>query len=428
MRVLVFLIVSGALHFAAARWLFAVCPAARRRRGLVRGIAIVLSVSLAALRVLAWLVDAAPIRWLMAFAMTEVVAVGLSLLPIGIVMLASRVGGRLAARLRPVRSSPRGMSGGDDRTELVSSTEDRDDHDPTSDAKGVGLASSPAAAVVGRREAIERTLGVGIFGATSLALGWGMVRGRHAFALEEVVVKIDGWPRVLDGYTIAQISDIHVGPFVDERELAEGLSLVRSIKPDLVVATGDLVDSESFRADLLGRRLSELAARDGVHAILGNHDHYAGAADVVRRLSAANVNVLVNRGLRLRKGDGGGFALLGVDDLKGRDGSSSGFDGPDLAGAIASVPGEGLPRILLAHQPNYFREAMGHVALQLSGHTHGGQINPGWRPADAVMRYVAGRYDDRGSTLWVNRGFGVAGPPSRVGAPPEVTKIVLVGA
>jgi len=70
----------------------------------------------------------------------------------------------------------------------------------------------------------------------------------------------------------------------------------------------------------------------------------------------------------------------------------------------------------------------GRVALQLSGHTHGGQFNPGFRPADFVMRYVAGRYDVGATTLWVNRGFGVVGPPARVGAPPEVTKIVLVAA
>jgi uncharacterized protein len=87
-----------------------------------------------------------------------------------------------------------------------------------------------------------------------------------------------------------------------------------------------------------------------------------------------------------------------------------------------------LPRILLAHQPSYFREAAGRVALQLSGHTHGGQINPGFRPADLLMEFVHGRYEREGSTVWVNRGFGVAGPPSRVGAPPEITKIVIVSA
>ena len=87
-----------------------------------------------------------------------------------------------------------------------------------------------------------------------------------------------------------------------------------------------------------------------------------------------------------------------------------------------------LPRILLAHQPNYIRESAGQVALQLSGHTHGGQINPGFHPAALFLPYVAGRFEVGGTTLYVNRGFGVVGPPARIGAPPEVTKVVLVSA
>lgn len=139
------------------------------------------------------------------------------------------------------------------------------------------------------------------------------------------------------------------------------------------------------------------------------------------------VRVLSNESSRIRSGDGGGFALLGVDDIQGRSGRDPGFSGPDLYAALSGLHRD-VPRILLAHQPRYFDEAAGRVALQLSGHTHGGQINPGFRPADLFMEYVAGRYERGGSTLWVNRGFGVAGPPSRVGAPPEVTKIVIIGA
>jgi len=133
---------------------------------------------------------------------------------------------------------------------------------------------------------------------------------------------------------------------------------------------------------------------------------------------------LLNEGVVMRGRDGGGFALLGVADLFA-EGSRE--QGPSLDRALAMVPPD-LPRILLAHQPEYFPQARGRVALQLSGHTHGGQINPGFRPASFFMRYLAGRYDEQGSTMWVNRGFGVSGPPARIGAPPEVTKIVLVSA
>ena len=177
----------------------------------------------------------------------------------------------------------------------------------------------------------------------------------------------------------------------------------------------------------LAVRLADLDVRDGVAAILGNHDHYAGPADVVDGLQRSGVRVLSNTSVRVRSNDGGGFLLVGLDDLAGRARPQKGFTGPDLARALAGHPPE-VPRILLAHQPNFFKESAGRVALQLSGHTHGGQINPGFRPADLLMTFVSGRYERNSSTLWVNRGFGVAGPPSRVGAPPEVTKIVLVSA
>jgi uncharacterized protein len=288
--------------------------------------------------------------------------------------------------------------------------------------RGRREAASPDALT--RRQALERVGGALAFGASTACLGWGMVRGRHAFEVDEVAVKIPGLPRSLDGYTIAQVSDLHAGVFVGDRELGEGLSLVRSMRPDLLVATGDLVDFDSRFAAKLASDLAGLSPRDGVFAVLGNHDYYAGTDIIARSLRASGVRLLVNEGLTIRADDGGGFALLGVDDLWA---TRYHGPGPDL-GRAASMVRPDAPRILLAHQPPYFDFASGKVALQLSGHTHGGQINPGFRPAELFMHYIAGRYEKGGSTLWVNRGFGVAGPPSRVGSAPEVTKIVLVAA
>jgi predicted MPP superfamily phosphohydrolase len=392
-RVLFFFVVSGLAHLLAARWfLSTLSPASRaRHRRLVYGIAFGLAALLVAARTLSRLFETQATHDLMGVFMLELGAVVISLLPIGVMTLLARI----ISRLFQSKASP---------SNLV-----------------------PVPDLVSRRQAVERLAGLSLLTSTSLALGWGMVRGRHAFALEEVVVRIKGWPRALEGYTIAQVSDVHVGTFVGDRELDEGFELVKKIRPDLLVATGDLVDFESSVVGALSRRLTDVAARDGAHAILGNHDHYAGAADVVRRLRSAGVLVLDNESRIIRPGDGGGFALLGVDDLQGRRGHEPGFNGPDL-GAAARGIGADVPRILLAHQPRYFVESAGRVALQLSGHTHGGQINPGFRPADLFMEFVAGRYERSGSTLWVNRGFGVAGPPSRVGAPPEITKIVLVAA
>ena len=392
-RILVFLLVSGLAHLLAARWLLSTFakPVSAKRRRIVFAVAGGLSLLLATMRLVSSLHETRGARTLVAIAMIELGAVFITLVPIAIMTLGLRGAFGLARRIR--RQEP---------------------------------AAEPPARGVTRRQAIEQVGGISLFGATSTALGWGIVRGRHAFALEEIEVRVKGWPRALDGYVIAQVSDVHVGTFVGERELDEGFELVTKIRPDLVVATGDLVDFESEAVGLLAQRLLRIGARDGACAILGNHDHYAGASDVASRLRAAGVRVLCNESVRLREGDGGGFALLGVDDLQGRTaGGSPGFRGPDLTAALRGVEGE-LPRILLAHQPRYLRESAGRVALQLSGHTHGGQINLGFRPADLLMEYVSGRYERGGTTLYVNRGFGTAGPPSRVGAPPEVTKIVIV--
>lgn len=383
MRVLVFLVISAAVHVLAARWLLAVSPRARSRRGKVLAAALALSVLAAGLRVLSQLVAWSGLRLAMAFAMIELATVFLGLLFVSAFTAVTRLGARA---IRPAEEA--------EREKLVS-----------------------------RREALEQGLGVACFGGTGLALGWGIVRGRHAFTVEEVVVRIEGLPKALEGYTIAQVSDVHVGPFVGDRELDEGFEMVRRVRPDLVVATGDLVDFEPDEIGHLARRMLAVPARDGAFAVLGNHDHYGGAAEVVRLARASGLPVLCNESRVIRDG----FALVGVDDLQGRFRGEPGHRGPDLARATSGLAPH-LPRILLAHQPRYFLESAGRVALQLSGHTHGGQINPGFRVADLLMEFVAGRYDRQGSMLWVNRGFGVAGPPARVGAPPEVTKIVLVSA
>lgn len=276
-----------------------------------------------------------------------------------------------------------------------------------------------------RRQIIEGTAGATLLGATGSMMGWGIARGRVAFEMRELAVRIPGLPRVLDGYTLVQVSDIHTGLYVGERELDEGLALARAAKPDLLVATGDLVDLESRYAPLVARKLADIAPRDGVWACLGNHDYYAGASTVADLLRAAGVNMLVNDGRILREGDGGGFALLGVDDqwsLRYRR------QGARLDLARSRVRPDA-PRILLSHQPPTVERWAGQVALQLSGHTHGGQINPlGMRPADLFYKYVAGLYEVRGTSLYVNRGYGTVGPPARAWAPPEITRIVLVSA
>ncbi len=289
------------------------------------------------------------------------------------------------------------------------------------------VASPPVTAAVaeektGRRQTFVRLAGGVSWAVSAGSLGWGSLRTRHDFELVEVVVRIPGLPRVLEGYAIAQISDLHVGTFVGEADLARGLELVTRARPDLLVVTGDLIDFDAGLAAMAAARIAKLAPRDGIVGILGNHEYHSDADAVRAALTAAKIDVLVNQSRVVRGGDAGGFVLVGLDDYSA---VRMGGRGPDLAGTLAAAPKDG-PRILLAHQPQQFDEAAGSVALQLSGHTHGFQFDFAATVGRIARKYVSGRYEKSGSVLWVNRGFGVTGPPSRVGVRPEVTKIVLV--
>lgn len=294
------------------------------------------------------------------------------------------------------------------------------------------IAASPTRVEVPRRAFLTQAAASSAFlvgGSSSL---YGALKGRHDYALEQVPLKIPGLARGLDGFSIAQLSDVHIGVYVGDAELAAAEDLLRKAKPDLIVLTGDLLDNDPRLAPQLGRFVRRLAplARHGVVAITGNHDYFAGAEEMASAVRQAGARMLRNDSLVI--GDAAaGFALLGVDDVWARrDGA-----GPDLQRALAALPRLGgrvapardLPRILACHNPSFFAEAAGQVALQISGHTHGGQVNLGLRPADYLLPggWVAGRYELNGSQLYVNRGFGTVGPPARVGAPPEVTRIVL---
>jgi uncharacterized protein len=255
---------------------------------------------------------------------------------------------------------------------------------------------------------------------------YGSLVGRHDYAIVDVPTRLPGLSRRLDGYTIVQLSDIHLGTFVGEPEARAAEDLVRRARPDLLVLTGDLIDHDPRYADLLGRLVRRLGAcaRDGVIVIPGNHDYYTGIEAVRAAVTGAGATMLVNEG-RVIGDAGASFALLGVDDLFGPR-SDDASPGPDLDRAIASVPAD-LPRVLLCHNPQFFPRAAGKVALQLSGHTHGGQINFGLPTARIVLGhpFIEGAYRLGETSLYVNRGFGTAGPPARIGAPPEVSRIIL---
>ena len=258
----------------------------------------------------------------------------------------------------------------------------------------------------------------------SLALGAGAVgllTATRPPMLRRVEHRLRRWPRELDGFRIVQISDLHIGPILGRRFAEQLVSRCNEIVPDLVAVTGDLVDGGVRQLADEVAPLAGLRAQFGVFFVTGNHDHYSGAAewaDVVRGLG---MSVLRNEHVCVDTGNAS-FDLAGVDDHRG------GFiDGvrEDLPRALAGRDPE-RALVLLAHDPSTFKRAsqMG-VDLQLSGHTHGGQIWPFVYLVRLVTPFVSGLYQRNGAQLYVSRGTGFWGPPMRLGAPAEITEHVL---
>ena len=292
-------------------------------------------------------------------------------------------------------------------------------------AKGSERVEVPAEVPSAPRRSFLKQAAVG--GAASIGMGasvYGAFVGRHDFTLETIPIRLAKLPRTLDGLSVLQLSDLHVGLYVGEYEFARALEIARRAKPDLIVLTWDLVDHDVRYAPSLGRfarALREMAPR-GLFAIPGNHDYYAGVAPVVSALREAGAEVLTNRHVTL--GDGGGrLVLAGLDDVMA---PGFGGAGPSVEQAFRGADPD-LPRVLLSHNPSYFPNSQASADLTLSGHTHGGQITLFINPAELVLShgYVRGLYRHGESLLYVNRGLGTAGPPARVGSAPEITKLVL---
>ena len=239
--------------------------------------------------------------------------------------------------------------------------------------------------------------------------------------LARVEIPLARWPRALDGFRIAQISDIHIGPLLDRRFSRHLVERLNALGADLIVVTGDLVDgSARLLADEVAP-LGGLRARHGVYFVTGNHDHYSGANDWVEVVEKLGIVPLRNRHVLLRC-EGAEFVLAGVDDHRG---GFAGGEREDLAKALDGAPADRAV-VLLAHDPSTFKRASTRgIDLQLSGHTHGGQIWPFRYLVKLAVPFVAGRYARDGAELYVSRGTGFWGPAMRLFAPAEITEITL---
>jgi uncharacterized protein len=253
---------------------------------------------------------------------------------------------------------------------------------------------------------------------------YGALFGTRVLRREKVTIPVAGLPEGWHGARIVQLSDLHAGRHVTRERLQAIARRAARLKPDLLVVTGDIVHNSPAFARQAAEAIASIPATHGVFACLGNHDFWAGPDAVEAELERAGVRVLRNRGVLLTRA-GDGLWLCGVDDpWSGRF---------DLRGALRGRP-DGAATVLLSHQPNTWQRAQElGVELQLSGHTHGGQVALLWLHrslslARFITPFVAGLYSAGRSYLYVNRGAGSVMPMVRLGARPEVTELTLVPA
>jgi hypothetical protein len=256
----------------------------------------------------------------------------------------------------------------------------------------------------------------------TLAGGLGLVSALRGPRLLRHPLALERWPRALDGFRIVQLSDLHIGPILGRRFAAEIVERTNALAPDLVVVTGDLVDGAARWLRDEVAPFAGLRARHGVFFVTGNHDHFSGADAWVEVVRELGWRPLRNERVSIGSGDAV-FDLAGVEDRSAR------FVSPpwreDIDAALAGRdPTRAL--VLLAHDPGTFARASRRgVDLQLSGHTHGGQIWPFRYAVRLVIPWVEGLHRRNGSTLYVSRGTGFWGPPMRLLAPAEITEHVL---
>ncbi|MER7818177.1 metallophosphoesterase, partial [Streptomyces sp. NPDC096153] len=295
----------------------------------------------------------------------------------------------------------------------------RSDRVPDPDAPpapGAPPAGERPSGGMSRRLFVSRIVGGAAAAAAAGTVGHGTYGVLRGPSVKRVSVPLAKLARGAHGYRIAVVSDIHLGPVLGRAHSQRIVDAINATQPDLVAVVGDLVDGSVADLGSAAEPLARLRARDGSFFVTGNHEYFSGADAWVDHVRELGLTPLRNDRVEIA-----GFDLAGVDDVAGeREGQ-----GPDFARALGDRD-RSRAAVLLAHQPVLIHEAVRHgVDLQLSGHTHGGQLWPANHIAEMANPTLAGleRYGD--TQLFVSRGAGAWGPPVRVGAPSDITVVEL---
>jgi uncharacterized protein len=271
-----------------------------------------------------------------------------------------------------------------------------------------------------RRRFLSRIIaGTALVGALG-AIGYGTAAARQV-RLERRDVVLDRLDPAFDGFTIAVVSDVHLGPFAGRTELARHVAMINEASPDAVAIVGDLVDGGVAELGAAATPLRDLVAP--TYFVTGNHEYFSDAADWVAYLPTLGVRVLRNEHVVVRRG-AAALCLAGCDD---RTAAGSGVPGHgyDLDAALRGRE-PAAPVVLMCHQPVLVdHAARAGVDLQISGHTHGGQLWPITHVALFDQPVLAGLVRVGPTWLYVTRGIGFWGPPARVGSPPEIALLTL---
>lgn len=282
------------------------------------------------------------------------------------------------------------------------------------------VAGEPSAGV-NRRVFLARTSAVAAGVAASGLVGFGAATALGPPNVLQVPVRLGRLDPAFNGFRIAVVSDIHLGPLLGRRHTERIVRMINEADADLVAIVGDLVDGTVESLGHAAEPLQDLVSREGSFFVTGNHEYFVeDTVPWLRELERFGVSPLRNENTVIRRGDAA-FDLAGVNDLAGAERG----DPPDYDRALAGVD-PSRPTVLLAHQPVMVEEAAARgVDLQLSGHTHGGQTWPFQYIVAAVQPSLAGLSTHQDTQLYVSRGAGFWGPPVRVGAPPDISVLTL---
>jgi predicted MPP superfamily phosphohydrolase len=290
-------------------------------------------------------------------------------------------------------------------------------------ARDVTLLFTALAASAATHEHWVRASAIGVMALTPVITLVGFFMARRVAPVVDVRVPVPGLPAALDGFTIAQISDIHVGSTIKRPFVEAIVKRVNGLNADMVAITGDLVDGSVRDLASDTAPLANLVSRHGTFFVTGNHEYYSGVHAWIRELRRLGARVLLNEHVVIEH-DGAKIAVAGVTDF-----SAQHFDPSHRSDPHAAA--RGAPRdavkLLLAHQPRSAALAAdAGYAVQLSGHTHGGQFWP-WNFFVRLQQpFTAGLNRHGGLWVYINRGTGYWGPPMRFGIPSEITRLRLV--